>query len=133
MRACLVACVASLPALAACRTVREPQDEPAVIVNPTDESRATLRRTLREALAGAPVTLADDALTRSSTLIIEPIWPRDATGRRLGGREYGLPERFFLVRSGERCILVHERDGRRLTLEGTACSPMAETSTRKRE
>jgi hypothetical protein len=132
MRAALLACVAALPALAACRTGRHPEavevapaapDVPAQIVSPTAESRAALRRAVSEALRGAPVTLADDALTRTSSLVIEPAWPRDAGGRLLGGREYGLPERFRLVLSGGRCVLVHEGNGERLTLEATSCSP----------
>ncbi|HEX9051216.1 MAG TPA: hypothetical protein VF841_11855 [Anaeromyxobacter sp.] len=123
MRARALSCAAALAALAACRTARPPRDEPAVIVDPTDGSRAALRRAVSGALRGAPVTLADDALTRSSTLVIEPLWPRDAAGRRLGGREQGLPERFHLVRSGGRCVLVRDRDGRRLALEGTSCAP----------
>ena len=42
-----------------------------MLTTPTAESRAELVRTLSEALHGAPVTLADDALTRDGTLIIE--------------------------------------------------------------
>lgn|SRR5512133_338414 len=127
MRARVVGCAAAVVALAACRTVRQPRDEAAVIVAPTAETRAALQRTVSGALKGAPVTLADDALTRSSTLVIEPRWPRDATGQRLGGREQGLPERFHLVRSGGRCVLVHDRDGRRLELEGISCAATQET------
>jgi hypothetical protein len=69
------------------------------------------------------VTLADDALTRSSTLVIERRWPRDATGQLLDGRERGFPERFHLVRADGRCVLVHDGDGRRLELLGTSCVP----------
>jgi hypothetical protein len=123
MRARIVACVAAALALAGCRTVRQPQDEPAVIVDATPESRATLQRAVSGALKGAPVTLADDALTRSSVLVIEPRWPRDAAGQRLGGREQGLPERFHLVRSAGTCVLVHDGGGGRLTLEGVSCAP----------
>ncbi len=127
MRARVLPCAAAAVALAACRTVRRPPDEAAVIVAPTADGRATLQRTVSGALKGAPVTLADDALTRSSTLVIEPKWPRDATGQRLGGREQGLPERFHLVRSGGRCVLVHDGDGRRLELAGISCAPLRQT------
>lgn len=118
------AAAGALPALGACRTLRADKDVPAVIVNPTAESRAALKRAVGEALRGAPVLLADDALTRSSTLVVERVRPRDPSGMQLGGREYGLPERFRLVRSGQQCILVHEPDGMRLVLEATTCSPL---------
>lgn len=123
-RAAPLAWAAALAALAACRTARDEQDVPAVIVSRTPESRAALRRAVSEALRGAPVALADDALTRTSTLVVERAWPRGPTGQRLGGREYGRPERFRLVRSGARCVLVHEPDGQRLALEATSCEPL---------
>jgi hypothetical protein len=96
-------------------------DVPALIVNPTAESRAALVQTVRAALNGARVTLADEALTRESTLVIERTVRRDAAGRRVQGRELGLPERFRLVKSGGSCVLVHERTGRRSVLDHTQC------------
>lgn len=126
MRAGLLAWAAAsaLLALEACRTLRGEEEVPAVIESPTAATRAVLQRAVSEALGGAPVLLADDALTRSSILVVERVRPRDASGMLLGGREHGMPERFRLVRSGRRCILVHEADRRRLALEATRCSPL---------
>jgi hypothetical protein len=106
--------------VAACATGR---DLPAVLTQPTAESRAELVRTLSDALHGAPVTLADDALTRDGTLIIERIPPRTADGTPLSGRETGRPEHFRLMKNGSRCVLVHERTGKRWTLKAATCSP----------
>jgi hypothetical protein len=97
---------------------------PAIIVKPTKESRAELARVVSSALNGAPVTLADDALTRESLLIIERAHPRDANGVPLSGRDFGRPEHFRLVKIGERCALVHERTGERTTLPSTTCEPV---------
>jgi len=113
----------TLLALAACHPRPAARDVPAVITNPTAESRAELSRVVSGALDGVAVTIADDALTREDTLIIERAVRRDAQGRPLTGRDTGRPERFRLVGSGERCVLVHERTGRRWTLESTTCSP----------
>jgi hypothetical protein len=115
--------VAALLALAACHARSGPRDVPAVITNPTAESRAELVRTVSAALNGAPVTLADDALVRDGTLIIERAHPRDAAGTPLSGRESGRPEHFRLVMNGSRCVLVHDRSGRRWTLESATCAP----------
>jgi len=41
----------------------------------------------------------------------------------LGGRETGRPDHFRLVKSGSRCVLVHQETGRRWTLESATCSP----------
>jgi hypothetical protein len=97
------------------------QERPAVIVNPTAETRAALLVAVRSALGGAEVTLADDALTRENVLIVERTGRRDTAGRRLQGRELGRPERFRLVKSGSSCVLIHERTGHRIPLEHTEC------------
>jgi hypothetical protein len=96
-------------------------DPPAVIVSPSDASRTELARVVREALHGAPVTLADDALTTSNTLVIEHANPRDAQGLPLDGRSLYRPERFELFARKSRCVLVQSRTGRRWTLRHTAC------------
>jgi hypothetical protein len=102
----------------------EPGDRPAVIVNPSDTSRRELAHVVREALHGAPVTLADDALTASNTLVIEHANPRDASGRPLNGRALDRPERFELFAHNSRCVLVQPRTGRRWRLRHIACVVM---------
>jgi len=96
----------------------------AVIDRPTEQSRAELARAVSEALNGAPVTLADDALTRDSRLIIEKARPRDASGVPLSGRDRDKPEIFRLVKAGEECVLVQERTGMRARLPSTRCHPL---------
>jgi hypothetical protein len=95
----------------------------AIIDRPTQESRAELAQAVSEGLNGAPVTLADDALTRDSRLIIEKAHPRDASGVPLSGRDRDKPEIFRLVKSGEQCLLLHERTGKRTMLASTRCLP----------
>jgi hypothetical protein len=108
-------------ALAACRTVPAQSEAPAVITNPTEQSRAALSQAVSQAMNGAPVTLADDALTKSDSLIIEHAHPRDASGLPLNGRERGVAEHFRLVKSGDQCILIHQGTDRRFPLTGVAC------------
>ena len=107
----------------ACESLSPQRDLPAVITNPTAGSRAELLRAVREATSGVSVSLAEDALTRDSTLILERVKPRDERGLPLDGRATGKPEQFRLVKHGSRCELVHERTGRRWTLISTTCSP----------
>ncbi len=125
MRAILRACAAAaLLSSAGCQTPRA-QDAPpevaAVIVRPTAASRAALARAVSAALDGVKVTLADDALTRESVLVLEHTPRRDPEGRPLSGRDLGMPERFQLLKRGDQCVLVHERTGRRTTLSATSC------------
>jgi hypothetical protein len=107
-----------------CGTLPAGNDLPAVIVRPSAPGRAELQQVVSGALSGAPVTLADDALTRDSTLIIERNQPRDANGVPLSGRELGRPEKFQLVKNGHDCVLIHEASGKRWTLKRTTCSPL---------
>jgi hypothetical protein len=110
----------------ACRTAHPAPaspDAPARIVNPTSESRAALEAAVREALQGAPVTLADDALTHESVLVLERTPARGPDGLPLSGRETRPPERFRLVKRGPECLLVHEGDGRLFPLPAVECEP----------
>jgi hypothetical protein len=124
----MVLTMAGMLSLAACASMSGRRDVPAVLTNPTAESRAELVRTVSGTLHGAPITLADDALTRDSTLIIERTPRRSADGVPLSGRETGRPEHFRLVKNGSRCVLVHEGTGKRRTLKAATCSPVPSPS-----
>jgi hypothetical protein len=122
MRAFLGACALAL--LAACRTSSTRPDVPAVVAEPGAQARAELAAAVSSALGGVPVRLADDALTRESTLVLERAKHRDASGLPVQGREMGTPERFHLVKSGPDCVLIHEGSGRRFSLHETTCAPL---------
>jgi hypothetical protein len=109
-------------ALVACRTIPATREAPAVITDPTPESRAALAKAVSAALNGAHVKLADDALTKTDTLIIEHEQPRDPTGAPPDGRQRGMPEQFRLVKAGAQCSLVHQRTDKRYPLTGVTCS-----------
>jgi hypothetical protein len=118
--------IAVLGALAsAAGSVLAAHECPAVLTNPSARSRAELVHLVSAALNGAPVRLADDSLTRDSTLIIDRVQPRDAAGRPLDGRTLERPEHFRLVTHGSDCILIHERTGKRQILRSARCQPAA--------
>jgi len=106
--------------LLACATPAAPE-VPAVLVEPTAQTRAELAQAVSSEFGGIAVTLADDALTRSPEVVIEHARPRDAEGRLINGRELGRPELFRLVLQGRQCVLVHQRNGRRIVLGSAAC------------
>lgn len=116
-------------ALTACKATPAPDeaslrgDRPAIIVNPTPASRAELQRVVRDMLFGAEVMLADDALTKSSTLTVERKHTRSLENPPLSGRDLGEPERFRLLTTGTECVLVHEPDKARYELIETDCVP----------
>ena len=106
-----------------CRPLSACEPQPAVLTNPSAQSRAELSRVVSEALGGAPVRLADDALTQASTLVIERIMPRDAAGFPLNGREVEKPQHFRLIKRASYCILIQESTGRRWLLSAATCRP----------
>jgi hypothetical protein len=119
----IVVAVAGLVAIGACAQRSAPADVPAVLTSPTDAARAELLRIVGEALNGAPVTLAADALTREDTLIVERAERRDTKDMNLGGREMRRPDHFRLVKRGAACVLIHVETSRSWTLASAACSP----------
>jgi hypothetical protein len=60
-------------------------------------------------------------LTGSSVLIVEKNRIRGLNQPPLSGRDLGRPERFQLVISGTKCVLIHENDRARSELPGTEC------------
>ena len=114
--------VAGVLALPGCAT-SAPRDVPAVIVDPTPQSRAELSLAVQRALHSDPIPLADDALTRTSLLPIDRMLRRDSHGRLLNGMEIGRkPEIFKLVKRGNACVLIHDDLAQlRQTLAATRC------------
>lgn len=115
-----VAAIGAALIVTACAQTPSKADAPAVIVEATAPGSNELRSTVQKALGVSAITLADDALTESSTLFIERA-SADAGGRPLDGRNIGRPEQFNLIKSGDRCVLVHERTGLRYELTSTRC------------
>jgi hypothetical protein len=113
---------AALVLSSACETLSAREPQPAVLTHVSAQSFAELKRIVSQALNGAPVRLADDALTHDSALIVDRVQPRDAAGLPLDGRELGRPEHFQLVKRGPQCILIHERTGQRWILSSATCA-----------
>jgi hypothetical protein len=109
-------------ALYGCTTDPAAADVPARIVDATPESRAELKQVVSQALGGADVTLADDALTHDSMLTIDRKTYRDARGNPINGRERGMPMQFVLLKQGERCVLELRSSGQRWNLAATKCA-----------
>lgn len=103
-----------------CQTVATGFDKPARITDPTDDSRAALQQTVN-AVLNTNVTLADDALTDSSLLIVERSMPKSMDGSPAQGRTMEMPYQFRLVINGDECILIDQRDESRHVLQDTSC------------
>jgi len=106
--------------IAGCQTVAMGDDRPARITDPTDNSRAALQQTVNAAL-NTNVTLADDALTASSLLIVERVMPKSIEGSPAQGRTMETPFQFRLVINGDDCILIALHDESRHVLQDTSC------------
>ncbi len=117
----IVAVVAIAASLSACRVPAASSEQPARIVEPTQQSRAELQQVVSRALGGIDVKLADDALTHSSVLIVEPAPHRDTNGNRINGRQLGVPIRFELLKDGGACVLQLPNTSQRWTLAATNC------------
>lgn len=119
----LARCTTAVILISGCQTMNAASDVPALIAAPDDASRAALRQTVSAIFGGQDVPLADNALTKSSLLLIE----RDPRGSLdappATGRVMEEPIRFRLVKSGGECVLVDLRDESRHLLSDTTCVP----------
>jgi len=115
---------AAIAAASGCGHLAAGEDVPALLVAPTPAVRAELRAALTDALGIAPRAIAEDALTRTSVLVIERA-VAEAANRPLTGRtvDTGAVQRFQLVVNDGRCILVRPADGWRAALPAAACTP----------
>lgn len=106
--------------LAACASMAG-EETSAVLTQPNSQTHAEVVKIVSTALNVPTVTIAADALTRDNLLVIERTPARDAGGRRLQGRELGKPEQFQLLRSKNKCVLLHVQTGARYELTGNVC------------
>ncbi len=114
---------AAILLVSGCQTMNAAADVPALLSEPDEASRAALRDTISAIFGGQDVPLADDALTKSSLLLIErnPRGSLDAPPAT--GRVLEEPIRFRLVKSGGECVLIDLRDESRHLLPDTTCVP----------
>ncbi len=120
MRTAALLAVSTGLALTACKNVVPDATEPALIVEPTEASRAALQATIN-GLLDTEVVLSGEALTDTSFLFIERRVPQSIDGSPAKGRNMDLPYRFTLLTNGTDCVLVDERDDSRHLLANTKC------------
>ena len=104
-----------------CQTMGSDADQPARIINPDEASRAALQ-SMVDSILNTEVTLAENALTESSMLIIERNPPRTMTNPNPQGRTMAEPIQFRLVINGSDCILIDQRNESRHILKNTECA-----------
>jgi hypothetical protein len=107
--------------MTACQSSSQSGDVPAIIAEPTIESRAELVRVISSALKIDTVTLLAAAFTNTSGLIVERKRANNLQGRIGNGREMQRPDHFTLVINGAICILLHLESEQRYQLIETVC------------
>lgn len=109
--------------ITSCQALTAYPDLPALIVQPDQDSRAALQATLSGLFGGSEVRLADDALTRTSLLTLEPGFQKNLSDPPATGRVLSAPYRFQLIKNGDNCVLIDLRDATRHLLADTTCIP----------
>lgn len=107
--------------LAACSTSDLQADVPALLTNPSKDTRLEIEQSVSAALDGASITVAADALTQSSILTIEQGKSQSIERPAELGRNLGRPEHFQLMVDGPQCVLVHRRTGLHWILRNSEC------------
>ncbi|GGD57365.1 hypothetical protein [Lacimicrobium alkaliphilum] len=104
-----------------CQLTHAEEPQQAVITNPGTEVKSELQQVIHQAIAGTPVKLADDALTKRDTLYIEQNMGRDAQGNPIMGRHNNKPQVFRLQIQGGQCQLIHGASGKVFALQKVSC------------
>lgn len=110
-------------AVGACSGAAVQPDVPALRTGVTQASTQEIAQTVSTAMNGVPVTVADDALTTESTLLIERSTQRALGRPQVPGRSLERPQHFQLVVDASQCFLVHRETGLRWLLAETECVP----------
>ena len=117
-------------------------DVPALLIDPTAATTAELRGVIETVMPGRRILLADDALTKSSLLIVDRRRPQRLEGSLAAGVADETPHRFHLVlrdtansdgqtraaATATACELVHLNTGKRHPLPRTRCRAEPRTS-----
>ena len=119
----LLSCLCALFLIEGCRTPAANPDTPALIFQPTEASRAELGKILSGLFGGREISLADDALTDSSLLVLQHARDQKPGGGPALGRDVTRPFRFQLIKKEDDCFLVDMRDGKPYLLADTICVP----------
>ena len=110
-----------LLSLVGCKTLAEQSLVDAVIEQHSTESIDELHSIVAKALNVEKITLAPDALTQSSRLMIERKTHRTLQQGVLMGRSEEMPEIFKLKLKGKECLLLHPISNRSWPLLKSRC------------
>ena len=94
---------------------------PALLTNPGPGTLQEIEQTISTALNGTQITLAADALTKNSVLVIERGMQRGIDRPPELGRDLGRPYCFQLVIDGPQCVLVDQQTGQHWPLATVEC------------
>ncbi len=114
--------IAVLVSIIGCQAVLPNKDLPARIVASSQASRAALQQAVNTEV-GATVTLTESVFATTSILTVENRPPQTISNPNPAGRIMEAPPQFQLVKNGNDCILVDQRDQSRKLLSNTSCEP----------
>lgn len=118
----------ALPVLAlgllACAGTEVAKEEPARLLDPSAEARAELRSVVAAAVGQADILLAEDALTTTDVLSLEPAARAARPELRLPPEAETGTLHFRLLLQEGRCVLLAPDSGRRWTLQKARCEAL---------
>ena len=97
--------------LSACATTGA---QPAVLTNPSPAVTQEIQRALTQAL-GRKTRIAANSLTSAPRLTLDPPF---------NDRSYARPDHFTLQKTGQSCVLLHEKTGQIYALKAAQCAAL---------
>jgi hypothetical protein len=87
------------------------QPLPALLEQPSVETRLLLESAVGDLFNSQPIKLADNAFLEKSIVIIEPSQPKDHQGKLLEGREMREADTVSLLILNGECYVRHNQNG----------------------
>ena len=97
------------------------QPFPALLEQPSADSRLLLEKAIGDLLNSRPIKLADNVFTKKNSVIIERGQPKNNLGRLLDGREIRPADSVSLYTKNGKCYLRHDQSNQIKLLGNIKC------------
>ena len=107
--------------LSSCLATQVSQPVPAMLDQPSSDTRLLLESAIGDLLKSQPIKLSDNVFLQKSTVIIGRSQPKDGRGNLLNGREIRKADTVSLLTEDGKCYLKHDQSGQITVVGNISC------------
>lgn len=107
--------------LSSCSATQPLHPIPALLVQPTIDSRLVLEHAIGDLFNSQPIKLASNVFIQKSTVIIKSHLVKDSRGSLLDGREMRQADTVSLLTEDGKCYVKHDQTGNIKFINNISC------------